>query len=553
MLVCGLKLTHDGGVALIDGDRLVLSVELEKLANHPRHRRMEDLDEVAQVLADFGYATGQVDLFVVDGWEGLESASVRVRAAGRPIALPVAPYRERTLHQDLLEPREYAGLPLEGRPCRYRSYPHAAGHVVGSFAASPFAVRGESAHVLVWDGGMYPRLYHVDPAARRVRNLGHLFPFIGHIYTIFAQHFGPFRCDVVNEDDLTLAGKVMAYIALGKAREELIEVCRETYREQFEASMRFAGRFARAVERRARAEGHADEDVLASFHAFLERLLVDSLRERAQRLPPGAPRNMCLTGGCALNIKWNTAIRDGSGFDHVFVPPFPNDSGSALGAACCARFADPDFRLRWDPFRGPALGPAAALPGWRARPCSLRELAQHLHERDAPVVFLSGRAELGPRALGARSILAPPTAPDMKARLNAIKRRESYRPVAPVCLEERAPALFDPGRPDPYMLFDHRVRPAWRERIAAIVHLDGTARLQTVRNRQPPELATLLREYERLSGVPVLCNTSANRPGAGFFPDAASAMRWGEVDAVYCKGTLFERTAPRARTIEVAL
>src|SRR5262249_29577078 len=157
------------------------------------------------------------------------------------------------------------------------------------------------------------------------------------------------------------------------------------------------------------------------------------------------------------------------------------------------------------------------------------------------VVFLSGKADLGPRALGNRSILASAATGEMKDRLNGIKRREAYRPVAPVCLEERAADVFSPGTPDPYMLFTHRVRDEWRARVPAIVHVDGTARLPTLSAAQNPLVASLLRVYEAVSGLPVLCNTSANAPGRGFFPDARSAMEWGEVRYVWCEGTMYSR------------
>jgi carbamoyltransferase len=157
-------------------------------------------------------------------------------------------------------------------------------------------------------------------------------------------------------------------------------------------------------------------------------------------------------------------------------------------------------------------------------------------------VVLDGRAELGPRALGSRSIIAPATSPKMKDRLNEVKDREPYRPVAPICLEEAAPGVFTPGTPDPYMLFDHEVRPEWRARIPAIVHLDGTARLQTV-GRGDGAVRRLLESYFEASGIPVLCNTSANLKGSGFFPDVASALAWGRVDLVWSEGTLYRRNS----------
>jgi carbamoyltransferase len=162
-----------------------------------------------------------------------------------------------------------------------------------------------------------------------------------------------------------------------------------------------------------------------------------------------------------------------------------------------------------------------------------------MHAENEPVVVLSGRAELGPRALGNRSILSPATDPAMKNRLNAIKNRADYRPVAPICLVGRAPEVFDPGTPDPFMLFEHRLRSGWAERVPAIVHLDGTARLQTIDEHSDLAAARILTAYAEISGVPVLCNTSANFEGRGFFPDVASAARWGGTRYIWSDGLLY--------------
>jgi carbamoyltransferase len=157
-------------------------------------------------------------------------------------------------------------------------------------------------------------------------------------------------------------------------------------------------------------------------------------------------------------------------------------------------------------------------------------------------VVLTGRAEIGPRALGHRSIIAPATDAAMRDRLNDLKQRAHYRPVAPVCLEDAAPSVFAPGTRDPYMLFEHRVRPQWLDRVPAVVHVDGSARLQTV-GPDNPVLFELLTAYHERTGIPVLCNTSANFNGSGFFPDVASAARWGQVGRVWSDGALFQATA----------
>ncbi|MCA9875162.1 MAG: hypothetical protein KC441_15940 [Anaerolineales bacterium] len=127
--------------------------------------------------------------------------------------------------------------------------------------------------------------------------------------------------------------------------------------------------------------------------------------------------------------------------------------------------------------------------------------------------WFQGRLEFGPRALGARSILASPIPADMQDRLNEIKDREDFRPVAPVVIEEEAPNWFAGAGPSPYMLFVYDVRPEVAERIPAVRHVDGTARIQTVNRQQHPLYYDLLQAFQARTGVPVLVNTSLNTRG----------------------------------------
>jgi acyl carrier protein len=127
----------------------------------------------------------------------------------------------------------------------------------------------------------------------------------------------------------------------------------------------------------------------------------------------------------------------------------------------------------------------------------------------------------------------------MKDRLNVIKGRAGYRPIAPICLSALSSDVFVPGSDDPYMLFEHRLRDGWADRIPAIVHLDGTARLQTIDLAADSVTARILAAYVEISGIPVLCNTSANFNGRGFFPDVASAAKWGGTRYIWSAGALY--------------
>ena len=140
------------------------------------------------------------------------------------------------------------------------------------------------------------------------------------------------------------------------------------------------------------------------------------------------------------------------------------------------------------------------------------------------VAWFQGRSEYGPRALGHRSLLAHPGHAGNLERLNDIKGREQFRPVAPMVLAERAPEIFDGPLPSPYMLFVHDVAPEWRERIPAVVHVDGTARLQTVDPATEPLLARMLTEFDRRTGIPVVVNTSLNTAGRPMVDDPRDAL-----------------------------
>ncbi|WP_307198311.1 carbamoyltransferase N-terminal domain-containing protein [Nocardioides zeae] len=557
-------MTHDGAVALLEDGRLVFSVEVEKVANGIRYSEIEDTKTIVEILAAFGYKPGDVDEWVVDGWDGHEHGSVRIVNDGREQEFVVAPYRENDTITNLLEPGARGTLALGATEVPFVSYVHVAGHLASAYWTSPFV--GEPAFVLIWDGGLFPRLYHVGSDGR-VSLGGAMFPLIGHAYASAAHHFGPFRRDneATTVDDLSVAGKLMAYIALGTPDPAVRVVLAELFGRHFEGSGEQAQayrstingvgsnaepslRFVHAFYRDLRGAVEAtDEDVLATVHEFLGDLLVERVSQAVRGWDTAqageGPWNLCFVGGCALNIKWNSQLRAQSIFRDVWVPPFPNDSGSAFGAACAHRAARGETSaVAWHVRSGPAVVPSDIPPGWtRSGPVTPAELGRLLHETGEPVVVLYGRAELGPRALGGRSIIAPATNPGTKQLLNDIKKREHYRPVAPICMVDRAPQIFDPGVPDPYMLFDHVVREEWVERIPAILHLDGTARLQTVDGNDDPVLAELLRAYEQASGVPVLCNTSANYNGRGFFPDVRSAAEWGAVSRLWSDGVLYEK------------
>jgi carbamoyltransferase len=239
-----------------------------------------------------------------------------------------------------------------------------------------------------------------------------------------------------------------------------------------------------------------------------------------------------MAGGVALNCVANSALwRDGP-FEHVWVQPAAGDAGTALGAALHVAHELGD---RPAPMTTAALG-----RGWDDAALAARlETAGVAYERpddvadavaealadNQVVAWFQGRSEFGPRALGHRSLLADPRAAANLEKLNDIKGREQFRPVAPMVLAERAAEIFEGGPiPSPFMLFTHRVRPGWPERIPAVVHVDGTARIQTVDRRDEPLMARCLDRFEERTGVPVVVNTSLNTAGRPMVDDPRDAL-----------------------------
>src|SRR6266511_2452226 len=230
---------------------------------------------------------------------------------------------------------------------------------------------------------------------------------------------------------------------------------------------------------------------------------------------------LTMAGGVALNCVANTLIAEQSGFAEVWVQPAAGDAGTALGAALHVARAGGDTPL---PFLGADLGRGytdeeleQVLRTARVRYERPPDVAQAVAEElahDGLVAWFAGRAEWGPRALGHRSLLANPARRENLARLNDVKGREQFRPVAPMVRLDRAVEVFRRGPvPSPYMLFVHDVRPQWMERIPAVVHVDGTARIQTVDDARQPELARILQAFGRLTRLPVVVNTSLNTAG----------------------------------------
>ncbi len=267
-------------------------------------------------------------------------------------------------------------------------------------------------------------------------------------------------------------------------------------------------------------ERHAD--IAASLQKFTEDALVAMARALHKRT---GMKNLCAAGGVFLNCVANYKILAESGFTNLFVQPAAGDCGGALGAALygdvCLFKRPRSFEMRHaglgPEFGARAIGRAVAAAGLKAVELSdagLTERAARLISEGRVTGWVQGRMEFGPRALGNRSILGDPRNPGMKRLLNdKVKHREPFRPYAPAVLAEKAGEYFELPCPSPFMLLAPPVRPEKAGLIPAVCHDDGTARVQTVSREDNPRFYGLIEAFNRLTGVPMVINTSFNRRG----------------------------------------
>lgn len=319
--------------------------------------------------------------------------------------------------------------------------------------------------------------------------------------------------------------KVMALASFGEPR----------FRKEFRDILRleeeggYSLRPARLVERfgPARHRGAPFEDRHKHIASSLQYVLEETALHMAQWLhqKTGA-RHLSMAGGVALNCVMNARIARDGPFDSVWVQPAAGDAGTSLGAALYVDYHRRGGQRAWTmdhAYLGPSYGDEEIERFLYASRQDFRRLDDVAGETAALLAqekiigWFQGRMEFGPRALGARSILASPLDSAMQARLNGLKDREDFRPVAPVVMEERATQWFDSHGADvicaPFMLFVYDILPHCAGRIPAVRHIDGTARVQTVRRDQNPRYYDLLAAFEQRTGVPVLVNTSFNTRG----------------------------------------
>lgn len=408
--------------------------------------------------------------------------------------------------------KRFAGITPDG-PFQWHYVEHHLAHAASAFLPSPF----DEAAIMTIDGrGEAATTTYSMGRGTTIERIGEVrMPHsLGMLYEAVTEHLGFLR----SSDEY----KVMALASYGSPHQarEFRQLIRTTddggYRVDMERLPELLGP--------PRARGSAFEQKHFDIAASLQWALEDAVLDLAKTLHArtGA-RNLVLAGGVALNCVMNARLRDEGPFSAVWVQPASGDSGTALGAALHV-WAQESGVERVDyvmdrAFLGPEYSDdeVEAFLRWSKLP--YRRMADVAGEtadllaEDRIVGWFQGRMEFGPRALGARSILASPLKERMRDRLNDIKDREDFRPVAPVVLEEHAAEWFDTMGPSPFMLFVDDVRPEMADHVPAIRHVDGSARLQTINRDQNPRYYDVIDAFSQRTGVPVLVNTSFNTRG----------------------------------------
>ncbi|MDJ1132824.1 carbamoyltransferase family protein [Streptomyces iconiensis] len=393
-------------------------------------------------------------------------------------------------------------------PDRVRFVPHHAAHAASAALASPH----QDSDVLVCDGRGEASSHlsgRYEDGELEVFGTQRLPDSLGLLYEELTEHLGFLR----SSDEY----KVMALASYGtpRFRAALAERVHALPDGGFRAhGVDFADHAPARRPDEPWTEEHAD--LAASTQAVVEDVLLGLARSLHART---GGEHLTMAGGVALNCVANSRIAAEGPYERVWVQPASGDAGTALGAALhvaaqkepVASMPGADLGRGWTDGEVRDLLEQAAVS--YEEPGDIAEAVAEELTRDGVVALFQGRSEFGPRALGRRSLLAHPGHQANLDRLNAVKGREEFRPVAPMVAAHRAHEIFHGQLPSPYMLFVHDVAAEWRERIPAVVHTDGTARIQTVDPETEPLMSRVLAAFERRTGLPVVVNTSFNTAG----------------------------------------
>lgn len=412
-----------------------------------------------------------------------------------------------------------SGVPLHirkrfqtNKPLSWHFVEHHLSHAASAFLPSPY----EKAAILTLDGrGEKATTTFSIGQGNQIQRLGEVnYPHsLGILYEKVTEYLG----FLPSSDEY----KVMALASFGQPK--YLQLFRSIIHINGDATYTVAPLQLKSWFGAPREKGGPLQskhyDIASSLQAALEEAVVKLVEEIYQQTKQ---TNLCLAGGVALNCVMNSKILQGP-FKNIWIQPASGDAGTSLGAAMWIDAQKRQTNKRSYVMDNAYLGPQfsdeeiEAFLKWIKAPYKkLKNIPQQAAEilaQDKVLGWFEGRMEFGPRALGARSILASPIHAQMQAKLNKIKDREDFRPVAPVVLEEETHKWFKGAKYSPFMLFVFDILPNKLNQIPAVKHTDNTARIQTINRTQNPLYYDLIKSYQKITGVPVLVNTSFNTRG----------------------------------------
>ncbi|MFD2569848.1 carbamoyltransferase [Spirosoma soli] len=450
--------------------------------------------------------------------------------------------------------KRFQGATLESVSQRWHFVNHHLAHAASAFLPSPY----ENAAVLVLDGrGEQVSTSYWMGNGNQMELLSEV--ALPHSLGLMYEQMTTYLGFLHSSDEY----KVMALASFGKP--EYVDYFRSLIQIDANGQYTIASLNLEQQFGPARTKGGPLEalhfDIAHSVQAVLEETVLRLLNWLHERVG-GQVENLCMAGGVALNCVMNARLRDRGPFKNIWIQPAAGDAGTALGAALWIDTQQRQTNERAYEMEHAYLGPAytdaeierflqwSKLP-YRKLDNVAQDVAEYLAEGHI-IGWMQQGMEFGPRALGARSILAPPFPAEMQGRLNDLKDREDFRPVAPVVMEEYAADYFVNARKSPFMLFVNDVKDEKKPEIPAVTHTDGTARIQTVNEGQNAPYYHLLKAFHSLTGVPILVNTSFNTQGEPVVcspRDAVESFWTSPLDALVIGSFMLEKTSTGRDTV----
>lgn len=560
MKIVGLHNGHDCGITVLENGKILYHWELERYVDRVKHfSGMHNKN----IVVDFLRTTVLPTL----GWRGKDIDAIclaGIYAGWEKHAGWIPNMWSETEFCDIVANNAYKHsfskpyvswkADWDGSNIDFHAITHHVNHMAYSYYTSPF---DESA-VFAYDGcgdfsttttmgiGRGNKLSYINNLSHE-ESWGIETNHIGYTFGLFGKVF-----DFFGDDSMAVPGKAMGLSSYGKVVDEWKDEIKAAIRHNKIAEIGDKLKIPSSTDSRSPLA----QDFMATVQDVAEEYVLGAVSKTMQQTNM---KNLCLSGGCALNVQINSRIRSEI-TQNLHVPPACSDVGQSIGASlyCWHHIMDNKFvPMNWhNPYIGMNVSNTEFFDHYKvyfpeismtkfSNEDEMIDCVSSILAEDNIVGWAQGRTEIGPRALGNRSILASPCSPSMKDQINfKVKHREWWRPFAPVCLAEDASDWFEVNCDLPYMLEAPNVKTNKHHLVPAIVHVDGTARLQTIRSYQNPILHKLISNFKKRTGIPMLLNTSLNgkaKPIANNTRSILQLLHDTSLDCVVIGNCLFKK------------